>query len=224
MADSQSQGKGRLGRSWQSPPGVNLYLSVVLRPEIPLTLAPRVTLLTGVAIANALARVSGLDIRLKWPNDIFIHGKKVAGILSEMEAKDSKIQFIILGIGVNVNWPKKDIPADLQEIATSLQAEAQRELSRDLVAAEIFEQIEREYASFVQEGFSPRLQKEWNRLSMINQQWVTLTEDKEEFEGKVLGLDTDGALRVIDREGKTQRFITGEVSLRLEGRDHALGD
>jgi BirA family biotin operon repressor/biotin-[acetyl-CoA-carboxylase] ligase len=215
LAESQSQGKGRLGRVWESPPGVNLYLSVILKPFIPPAVAQKTTLMAGVAIANALARATGLDARIKWPNDIFIHGKKVAGILAEMEAEGPNIRFVILGVGVNVNWSPEEIPQNLQETATSLQAEVGREFSRAEVAGDICEELEREYILFLTEGFAPRLREEWNRLSWINQKWVTITGMDKKYEGQVLGLDTDGALLLIDREGKMQRFIAGDVSLRL---------
>ncbi|HYB21707.1 MAG TPA: biotin--[acetyl-CoA-carboxylase] ligase [Thermodesulfobacteriota bacterium] len=215
LADCQYQGRGRLGRSWQSPAGLNIYVSIILRPPIPPAIAPQITLLAGVAAANALARASGLDTRIKWPNDIFLYGKKVAGILSEMEAVDARIRFVILGVGVNVNWPRKDIPPDLREMATSLRAEGKAEIPRTRVAAEIFEELEREYTLFLQEGFSPRLRGEWNRLSWINGKQVTVTLPDKEISGEVLGLDTDGALLLLDRQGETHRLIVGDISLRL---------
>ncbi len=215
LADSQSKGKGRLGRQWQSPPGVNLYVSIILRPSISPAVAQQITLLAGMAGANALARATGLDARIKWPNDIFIHGKKVAGILSEMEAEGLRTRFVVLGVGVNVNWQKEDVPPEIREIATSLRAEAGCEFSRAKVAAEIFEELEGEYALFLEEGFSPRLREEWNHLSWVNQKWATITMMEKKFEGQVLGLDTDGALLLTDREGRIQRFIAGDVSLRV---------
>ena len=215
LAESQSAGKGRLGRQWQSPAGANLYASIILRPSISAATAPQIPLLAGVAGANALARATGLDARIKWPNDIFVHGKKVGGILSEMEAEGLRTRFIILGVGVNVNWRKEDIPPDLREIATSLRAEAGREFPRAEVAAEFFEELEREYGLFLEDGFSSRLREEWNRLSWVNQKWATITMMEKKSEGQVLGLDTTGALLLMDREGKIQRFIAGDVSLRL---------
>jgi len=215
LAESQSKGKGRMGRQWNSPPGVNLYASILLRPPILPSMAPQIPLLVGVAGANALARAAGLDARVKWPNDIFIHGKKVAGILSEMEAERVNIQFIILGVGMNINWGKEDIPPEIREMATSLRAEAGKEFSRAKVAGEFFEELEGEYILFLKEGFSPRLREEWNRLSWVNQKWVTITLRSKKFEGQALGLDTDGALLLMDREGEIQRFIAGDVSLHL---------
>jgi BirA family biotin operon repressor/biotin-[acetyl-CoA-carboxylase] ligase len=215
LAESQSKGRGRMERPWQSPPGVNLYTSIILRPPIPPAVAQQITLLAGVAVANALARGTGLEARIKWPNDIFIRGKKAAGILSEMEAEGSRTRFIILGMGLNVNWRKEEMPLDLQEMATSLRIEAGREFPRAKVAAEVFEELEKEYALFRKEQFSPRLREEWNRLSWINEKWVTLRGTDKEFEGRVAGLDTDGALLLVSREGKTRRVIAGDLSLRL---------
>jgi len=215
LAESQSEGKGRLGRQWQSPAGVNVHASIILRPSIPASSAPHIPLLAGVAGANALAKACELDARIKWPNDIFVNGRKVAGVLSEMEAEGSSIRFIILGVGVNVNWGKEDIPPELRQIATSLRVEAGKEFSRAKVAAEFFEELEREYALFLKEGFSSRLREDWNRLSWVNQKWATITVLDRKFEGQVLGLDTDGALLLMDREEKIQRFIAGDVSLRV---------
>ncbi|MDH4265628.1 MAG: biotin--[acetyl-CoA-carboxylase] ligase [Deltaproteobacteria bacterium] len=215
LAESQAQGRGRQGRVWESPAGVNLYLSVILKPSIPPAVAPQITLLAGVASANALTRASGLEARIKWPNDIFIHGKKVAGILSEMEAEGLKIRFVILGMGVNVNWKMEEVPPDLQGLASSLMAEGGRKFSRALVAGELLEELEREYELFLREGFSPRLREEWNRLSWVNQKWVTVKVMDKEFAGQVLGLDADGALLLRDRKGNRQRLVAGDVSLRL---------
>jgi BirA family biotin operon repressor/biotin-[acetyl-CoA-carboxylase] ligase len=215
LAESQTQGKGRRGRVWESPPGVNLYISVILRPVLPPDVAPQITLLAGVAGAKALVRASGLEARLKWPNDIFIQGKKVAGILAEMEMEGSKIRFVILGVGVNVNGGTAELSSDLQGKATSLRAEGGRKFSRARVAAELLEELENEYELFLREGFSARLREEWDRLSWINQKWVTVKAMDQEFPGRVLGLDTDGALLLVDPQGRRQRLIAGDISLRL---------
>ena len=215
IADSQSRGKGRLGRSWESPPGLNLYLSIILRPPIPLPAAPQMTLLTGIAAARALSAVSGLECRIKWPNDIYLRGKKLAGILAEMEGKDSTVHFIIMGIGVNVNWRREDFPAELQERATSLCAETGKEISRVAVAAGLFHELEKEYFPFLREGFSARLREEWNRLSWVLGRRVTLSLPEGKISGQALGLDPDGALLLLDGEGKTHRFISGEISLQM---------
>jgi BirA family transcriptional regulator, biotin operon repressor / biotin---[acetyl-CoA-carboxylase] ligase len=217
LADRQSAGKGRRGRTWESPSGVNVYLSVILRPALPPPRAPQIPLFAGVAVARALNGISELPARLKWPNDVLIHGRKVAGILAELEIQGGEIQFIILGVGVNVNWGKEEIPSPLGETATSLMAEGEREIPRELVAAAILEELEKEYLCFLEEGFSPRLREEWNRLSWVNSKWATIEMPERRLEGKVLGLDTDGALLLLDKEEKTHRLIAGEISLRLRG-------
>jgi len=219
LADSQSRGKGRLGRSWESPPGTNLYLSIILRPPVDPSDAPQITLLAGVAAARALSDVSGLKCLIKWPNDILLRGKKLAGILAEMEGEGARVGFVILGIGVNVNWRREDFPADLGVKATSLRAESGREISRAAAAAGLLGELEKEYTAFIREGFSPRLKDEWNRLSWINGKEVTLSLPEGEISGRALGLDTDGALLLLDGKGKPRRFIAGDVSLRRINKD-----
>ncbi len=216
IADSQSRGKGRLGKSWESPPSSNLYLSIILRPRIPPSAAPQITLLAGIAAARALSGVSGLECQIKWPNDVLLRGRTLAGILAEMEGKGSMVRFVILGVGVNVNWRREDFPAELRETATSLCTETGKEISRVAVAAEFFHQLENEYSSFLREGFSARLREEWNRLSWVFGKRVTLSLAEGKISGQALGLDPEGALLLVDGEGKTHRFVAGEISLRME--------
>lgn len=211
MADSQSQGKGRLGRTWVSPPGVNLYLSIVLQPAISIEEMPKITLMAGVAVTKALRRATGLRVRIKWPNDLLVREKKVAGILTEGEPENN---FIILGIGINVNWTSSEMPKEIKETATSLYLEKGKKFSRAIIAQELFEDLEEEYKLFLQEGFSPRLRREWEEYSLIKQRWVTIKLGEKEYPGQALGLDEDGALLIQDGQGKVRRFIAGEVSLR----------
>ncbi len=215
MADSQSRGRGRLGRAWESPAGLNVYASILLRPSIPASTAPQLTLLAGVAAARALAGASGLDARIKWPNDIFVKGRKLTGILAEMEAEGQRARFVVLGIGINVNWRKEDFPADLRETATSVRVESGKEISRVAIAERLFQELEEAYLRFLREGFSLQLREEWNRLSWINGKRVGIIGPEGEVLGRALGLDMDGALLLVDEEGRTRRFIAGEVSLRL---------
>ena len=215
LADSQSQVKGRMVRSWSSPPGKNLYFSIVLRPDLSPQHTPQITLLAGISCAQALIRVAGVDARIKWPNDIFIRGKKTCGILAEMEGEPSRTHFVVLGIGINVNWAAEDMPLELRETATSLLAEARREFDRAAIAAAILDGLERNYVLFLREGFSPRMREEWNRLSWVNGKRGTLSFGEQKISGQILGLDTDGALLLIDPDGKTLRFLAGDVSLRI---------
>jgi BirA family transcriptional regulator, biotin operon repressor / biotin---[acetyl-CoA-carboxylase] ligase len=215
LADSQWAGKGRLSREWQSPEGVNLYFSLVLRPPLPPVAAPQIPLVAGIAAARGISRATGLDARIKWPNDVLVEGRKAAGILTEMEAEGGEIRFVIVGIGVNVNWRRSDMPSFLRETATSLREEGGKEFSRSRVAGEIFEAFEREYGLFLREGFSAGIRGEWNRLSWINRKRVKATSAEKTWEGLALGLDEDGALLLEDEQGRVHRFIAGDVSLRL---------
>ncbi len=215
LADSQSRGKGRLGRLWESPPGVNLYFSLVLRPDIPPAKAPQLTLMAGIAVCRALSKVSTLEARLKWPNDVLVRGRKVAGILAEMESESGRIRFVILGVGINVNWRGEDMPPSVRDTATSLRSEAGEEISRASVAGEIFDELEDWYADFLKEGFSSRMREEWNRLSWVNGKRVTVTLPDGIVSGDALGLDRNGALLLMDEQGKTHHLVVGDVSLRL---------
>ncbi|MGQ9695158.1 MAG: biotin--[acetyl-CoA-carboxylase] ligase [Thermodesulfobacteriota bacterium] len=212
MADAQSRGKGRRGKNWVSPRGVNVYFSVILRPAVAPEKIPLLTLMAGVASARALRNITDLEIKIKWPNDLMIREKKVAGILTEAELSQG---FVILGIGVNVNWPRAEMPEELRQVATSLYAERGIIFSRAIVAQELLEDLEEEYMLFLQEGFSPRLRREWEEYSLIKQRWVTIKLGEKEYHGRALGLDQDGALLVQDGEGRVGRFIAGEVSLRF---------
>lgn len=214
IADAQTRGRGRLGRPWESPPGMNLYASMILRPAIPLADAAAMPLLTGIAVAKGLGRSTGAAAGIKWPNDILVGGKKIAGILAEAEAAGERVRFIIMGVGVNVNVGADEMPSSLKETATSLRIVTGRELSRARVAAAVFEEMEEVYALFEEKGFAGRLRNEWNRLSVVNGKWATLSTLKESWAGKVLGIDEDGALLFQDEQGRTRRFIAGDVSLR----------
>jgi len=215
IADSQTRGRGRMGRSWSSPAGVNLYFSILMRPPLPPERVPQLTLLAGVSSARAVRRITGLEARLKWPNDIFISGRKAAGILAEMEGEVSRVQFVILGIGVNANWDRDRMPEELRETATSLRAEAGREFDRNTLANEILDDLEKDYDLFRQQGFSKKNREEWNRLSLVNGKQVTLTFLDHKISGEIKELDEDGALLFVDEEGRPRRFMAGDVSLRF---------
>ncbi len=212
LADAQSQGKGRRGRNWISPPGLNLYFSVLLRPPVAKEKIALLTLMAGVACAEGLRRAVDLEIKIKWPNDLLIREKKVAGILSEGEPSQG---FIVLGIGVNVNWPIAEMPQEIRETATSLYAEKGCKFSRAMIGQELLAELEKEYLLFLREGFSPRLRARWEELAAIKQRWVTIKFLDKEYEGKALGLDEEGALLIQDGQGEVRRFIAGEVSLRF---------
>lgn len=162
LADSQTGGKGRRGRLWSSPAGVNLYCSVILRPEIMPHEAPQLTFLSAVAAARAIEQTTKLAPEIKWPNDLLISGKKVAGLLNEMSAETDGINFVILGIGVNLNMTADQFPDDLRHPATSLLLESGVRVDRSRFTSTMLNELDRLYADFLVHGFGP-VREEWQQ-------------------------------------------------------------
>jgi BirA family transcriptional regulator, biotin operon repressor / biotin---[acetyl-CoA-carboxylase] ligase len=211
-AESQSAGRGRSKRSWLSKNAANLLFSLVLRPDWPLEQAPLITLLAAVAVARAIRAETGLPAVIKWPNDVLIQGHKVCGILTEMRAQADLIEFIICGIGVNVNAA----PAGaLRTPATSLAALAGRPVPRLPLLRRILSEMETLYLATRRQGPAGILEH-WETLSCMNGAPVSVeTATGEKIEGTALGVDETGALLVRLEGGVTRRFFSGEVSLIL---------
>src|SRR6185369_1092234 len=206
IADFQSGGKGRLGRIWASPQGVNLYCSVILRPEIKPVAAPQLTFLSAVAVARAIERLTDLKPRIKWPNDILIEGKKVAGLLNEMSAETDKVNFVVLGIGVNINMRAEQFPADLRHPATSLFLEAGKTISRTVFTRALLEELDDLYREFIREGYAP-VRKAWLEKSRLEGAFVTVTDNGLSRSGRVRGIDEYGALILENGE----QILSGDV-------------
>ncbi len=210
IAESQSAGKGRLGRQWASPAGVNLYTSVILRPPIPPQSAPQLTFLSAVAVAWAVRDVCGLDARVKWPNDVLLHGRKVAGLLNEMSAESEKVHYVILGIGVNLNMHSGQFPAELRYPATSVAIEKGEGVHRRRFAQTLYRHLDRLYRRYLDEGVAPIL-REWEALFDLTGQIVEVGYLHNRIEGRVEGLDTDGALLLRLEDGTRERVLAGDV-------------
>ena len=213
IADAQRGGKGRLKRRWLSPPGCNLYTSVVLRPPLNAAAASQITLVAGVALAEFLSQYCPGYVSLKWPNDVLIRGAKVSGILTEMKTAGRDVEFVIVGIGVNINVAKDASAGALTQAATSLREETGREISRLDFTAGMYEALERLYGLFLREGFSP-VRDLWLRYAAGLGKGVRVTFGSEVLEGEMAGLDGDGALLVRDGKGSVTRVIAGDASLR----------
>ena len=209
IAEAQSAGRGRLGRSWHSPPGTNLYCSIVLRPPLPPGGVPQLALVLGLAAADAVAAVAGLEVGLKWPNDVVLDGRKAAGILTEMEAEVERVHHVVAGLGVNVN--AEAFPPELAATATSLRLAAGRPVDRAVLTAALLAAVERRYDRFVAEGFAP-VRREWEQRSWLGGKEVRVASPEGELHGRVLGLDDDGALRLETPVG-LRRVVAGEVTL-----------
>lgn len=213
IAESQEKGRGRLGRNWFSPPSLNLYLSVILRPQIPPHQAPLITLMAAVATAGAIKKYSGLHPLIKWPNDILLKGRKVAGLLNEVRSETDRIHFVILGIGVNLNLDEKMFPKEIRSIATSMKREMGQAISRKEFLSSLLQQLEEWYAIYLKEGGGVILNA-WREKARIKGQRVKVTSWGETLSGIAVDVDLDGALILKMEDGKQRRVVAGDVEYK----------
>ncbi len=207
-ADVQGRGRGRMGRVWSSPQGKGVYLSVILRPQMPPSQVARLTLLSAVAACEAVNRVSGVGAGIKWPNDLLVRGRKLAGILTELNAEFDRVRFVVIGIGINVHGGRGHLPA----VATSLKQELKRDVSRVEVAREVLRSLEQWYTRALKSGF-PVVFERWKELSVTIGRRVSLRGPEGIREGEAVGLDEDGGLLVRLDSGETVKKISGDVVL-----------
>jgi BirA family biotin operon repressor/biotin-[acetyl-CoA-carboxylase] ligase len=213
LADRQSAGRGRLGRSWDSPPGMGIYTSVLLRPQVSASSAPLLTLAVGIAVAEAIRDVTALQPRLKWPNDLQLAGQKVGGILVEGATLEGQLHEAVVGIGINVNQDVTDFPAALGNRATSLRVSLGRPLSRTALVASLYNTLEHWYRVFRREERDLILERgrEW---SAVLGQPIEVQSGDQRWWGLASDLDRDGSLLVRDGAGTLRRVVAGDVSIR----------
>jgi len=209
VAERQSQGRGRRGRSWSSPGGLNLYASFILRPELLPQRAPELTLVAALAVAESL-RAAGAPADIKWPNDLLVEGRKISGILTELSADPDRVQFVVLGVGVNLNARLADFPPDVQEVATSLLEVTGRPVARAAFTAGLCRRLEDWLDVHASEGFRP-VRERWRALSSTLGQEVLVKAERREIRGVAVDVDEDGALRVRTEEGTEERVLAGDV-------------
>lgn len=214
IAESQTRGRGRRGRSWVSLPGIGVYLSVILKPKIQPRSLPQLTLLAGLATTLAVNDFTKKKARLKWPNDILLNGKKCCGILSETHPARTGETGVIVGIGVNANHSLTDFPAELQPTATSLRIETGNAIDRLSLICAILGYLDEQYDAFLNNGEQALLEKWLENSDMIGKK-ITVTQGKSATDGTALGLDSHGRLLMCSEKGETLTFESGEVSLRL---------
>jgi BirA family biotin operon repressor/biotin-[acetyl-CoA-carboxylase] ligase len=210
VAEAQTAGRGRLGRSWHSPSGVNVYASIVLRPPLPPARVPQLALVAGLAVAEAVERTASVRAQLKWPNDVIVDDRKLAGILTEMDAEVERVQHVVVGIGINVNVDA--FPDELRDRATSLRHATGAPVARAPLLAALLAALEARYDRFVEGGFAP-LRGPWQARSWLDGKEVRVAAPEGQLTGRVLGLDDDGALRIAAADGTVQRVVAGEVTL-----------
>jgi BirA family biotin operon repressor/biotin-[acetyl-CoA-carboxylase] ligase len=209
IAESQTAGRGRLGRSWHSEREAGLYFSMVLFPKAPPSLAPLFTLATAVAMHNAVERYSGMDIDIKWPNDLLAGGKKFCGILSEIQAEVDLVRNLVIGVGVNINH--ENLPPDIASRGTSLRIASGRIQSRIEILLEFFEEFENIYMDFERKG-PPGIIDQWTRFSSFgNGRRIEIHDGVRKIAGVTRGLNPLGALRIEQKGGRLEEVYSGDV-------------
>ncbi|MDP6559465.1 MAG: biotin--[acetyl-CoA-carboxylase] ligase [Candidatus Binatia bacterium] len=210
IAESQTQGRGRLGRHWFSPFDRNLCLSVILRPTLPPADVPQITLLCAVALAETVQSFLDYSPQIKWPNDILVGGKKLAGVLTESSCERDRVLFVILGIGVNINIPIEMMPEKIRDTATSLMMCTGGSVDRLAFANGLIHSLDRCYEDLENNGFAP-MARRWDRFFHLRGRRVRVEMADRSVSGKAIGIDSDGALLVEGDEGARERILAGDV-------------
>jgi BirA family biotin operon repressor/biotin-[acetyl-CoA-carboxylase] ligase len=215
VAETQTGGKGRLGRSWISPKG-NLYASVVLRPSVPPYKAPLLTLMGAVAAASAIRKHVDIQAGIKWPNDIFISGKKAGGLLTEMSAEPDRVKYVVLGIGLNVNMDPGALPAEIRDLSTSLSAEKKVPIDRTPLLLQLLQELDHWYGLFLRnEG---NVLEAWKDLNVTTGKRVAVSLPGERLEGLAQGVDGEGRLILAVDDGTIRQVAAGDVTI-VKGTD-----
>ncbi|MCM1160600.1 MAG: biotin--[acetyl-CoA-carboxylase] ligase [Roseburia sp.] len=212
VADKQNSGKGRRGRSWSSPKGTSIYMSIGLKPSYNPDKASMVTLIMALAVAKGIREQAGLAAFIKWPNDVVVNKKKVCGILTEMNAEPDYIHSVVIGTGINVN--EQEFPKEIRETATSLFLEKGEKLTRARLVACVMEYFEQDYEKFLECGNLSGFLEEYNGLLINRGKKVKVLDPKQEWEGTARGINEKGELLVEDEKGQLVEVYAGEVSVR----------
>ena len=212
VADAQTSGKGRRGRGWESPAGENIYMSVLLRPDCVPDRAPMLTLVMAYSVAQVLKEFGFLDVQIKWPNDLILSGKKICGILTEMQLKDSEIDYVVVGVGINVNTSK--FPEELKDTASSLYLEGGNLLDREIIVEAVVEHFNKEYGKFLKRQDLSFLKEPYNDMLINVGREVRVLEPGNEYIAYAQGINSEGELLVQTKEGEEKRIYAGEVSVR----------
>ncbi len=215
IAGTQTGGRGRIGREWVSPTG-GLWFSLILRPKLRPTEAVKLTFVAGLAVAKVLREMFGLKAETKWPNDVLVNGRKICGILTEMNTIGETVNFVVVGVGVNANFDlEKVFPEQLRKVATSLENELGRKVRLEELFRNLLERLENLYGLFAKEGFNSILE-EWKNYAGFLGRQVEVTSPTEKLSGLALDVDYEGALVLRLGDGTIRRVFVGDVSLRAK--------
>ena len=212
VADMQTAGRGRRGRGWDSPSGSSIYMSIMLRPKFPPVKAPMLTIVMAYSVARALRTCTGLDVQIKWPNDIILNGKKIVGILTEMSTEIDYINHVVIGVGINVNLA--EIQEELKDKATSLYLETGKIYDRNRLIGLVMGKFEKNYEKFVQTCDLSLMIDDYNMMLANKCQPVRILDKLDPYEGVALGIDREGELLVRVADGRIRKVCSGEVSVR----------
>lgn len=212
VANKQTAGKGRRGRVWESPAGENIYMSLILKPELEVDKASMLTLVMAYSVALAVEAETNLPVQIKWPNDLVVCGKKICGILTEMSVSQGSIDYVIVGVGINVN--SKVFPAELQDKATSLYLESGKQIKREELISQVMEQFEQAYEIFLHKQDLSFLQEAYNYRLVSKDKEVRVLEPGNEYQAIACGINPEGELIVVKENGEQEAIYAGEVSVR----------
>ncbi|EOG9045994.1 biotin--[acetyl-CoA-carboxylase] ligase [Staphylococcus pseudintermedius] len=210
LSDEQTAGKGRFKRVWQSSKGKGLWMSLVLRPDIPFSMLTTFNLFMSLAISEAIQSYSPAKVEIKWPNDIYIEGQKVCGFLTEMVANADGIEAVICGIGINLNHDVEDFDEALQQTATSVNLHYGKNINRYDFLEQLMQRIEVRYQQFLTEPFTT-IKDEYIQRSNIWNKQLRFTEGKQQFYGNVMEIDDQGFLLVVDRDGDFHHLMSADI-------------
>lgn len=213
IAEEQKNGRGRLTRHWHSPKYTGVWMSIVLRPTLPPQKAPQFTLITAIAVVQAIEELTSVLPEIKWPNDILINGKKVTGILTELQADVDKINSIIIGIGINVNQQLTDFPDELQSIATSLAIESGRKITRAKLIQCILTKLEKYYHLYLEKGFAP-LKILWESYAISIGKEIVARTVTGSITGRAIGITEEGILKIEDHSGLTHEIYSADIEIK----------
>jgi len=212
FAESQTKGRGRMGRAWISPAGKGLWFTVLLRPKIAPQATTQLTAAAATALCRAVTLQTGMTPEIKWPNDILIHGRKIAGILTEMSAELDQVQEVLLGVGMDVNLEEADFPGNLLRRATSLRIETGQKINRAELAVAILRELDRDY-QVVSKGQFQRLAQQWEERCTTLGCQVAIRVGERVIRGRAESLDDDGALLIRGSHGHLERIVGGDVTV-----------
>ncbi len=212
IADTQTAGRGRLSRRWFSPEG-GLWFSIILKPEIDVGKAPLLVFVSGLAVAKTLRDLYKLSVETKWPNDVLVKRRKICGILSEMKTRSKRVEYVVIGIGLNVNFSvKKALPEELRCNVTSIEDELGKKVKLEKLFQTLLESFETVYESFILNGLAPAI-IEWKKFASFLGKNVEVAVEDEKVNGLACDVDDNGALILKLKDGIVRRILVGDVSV-----------